>query len=63
MEPTKEQIIARAQRDADRTGKSLAILNLNTSSPLYVIRDWDERYADHPQLVMKVGPDKNLKRS
>ena len=55
---TKEKIIAKAQQEADRTGRSLAVLNLNCFSPLYVIRDWDDRYANDQQLVARVHPAK-----
>ena len=33
-----EKIKATAQRDADRTGKPMAVYNLNRFSPLYVVR-------------------------
>jgi hypothetical protein len=53
---TKEQILKRAQLDANREGKVVAVLNLNPYSPLYVIRQWDDRYQGHRDLVAKVCP-------
>jgi hypothetical protein len=41
---TKERIMAMAQRDANNEGKPKAVLNLNPCSPLYVVRQWDDRY-------------------
>ena len=46
---TKERIIAKAQAEANRDGKALAVLNLNPFSPLYVIRFWDESFAQSPR--------------
>lgn len=48
---TKERIMAMAQRDANREGKPMAVLNLNQFSPLYVVRAWDERYVGHRDLL------------
>ena len=55
---TLDKIKAQAQRDADRTGKEMAVLNLNCFNPLYVVRSWDERFIGTPQLVCKVHPGK-----
>lgn len=46
----------RAQLAADLEKKPMAVLNLNQYSPLYVIRDWDERMAGSRQLVCKIEP-------
>lgn len=43
-----------AQRDADRTGKPLAILNLNRYNPLYVIRTWVPMFSV-PAIAEKSG--------
>lgn len=53
---TKERAIAYAQRQADDTGKAMAVLNLNMFSPLYVCRTWDDRFSNDRQLVAKVEP-------
>jgi hypothetical protein len=53
---TKNQIILRAQEDADRSGETLAVLNLNPYSPLYVIRNWRDAFEGHRELVAKITP-------
>ena len=57
-----EQIKARAQSDANREGKPLAILNLNPYAPLYVIRGWDDRYETigHRDFVAKIEPQQGV---
>jgi hypothetical protein len=55
-----EQCKARAQLICDRTGESLAILNLNrVTGDLHVMREWDDRYLTlgHDAFVCKVEPD------
>jgi hypothetical protein len=54
---TKERIMAMAQRDANNSGESIAVLNLNQFSPLYVCRRWDDRYQDDRRLIVKVDPE------
>jgi hypothetical protein len=51
-----ERIKVTAQRDANRTGEKLAILNLNCFNPMYVIRGWNDRFANDRQLVAIVEP-------
>lgn len=51
-----EQVKGRAQFAANLEQKPMAVLNLNQFSPLYVIRDWDDRMADSRQLVCKIEP-------
>ena len=52
----KQQTIERAKADAKRTGKTVLVLNLNRYSPLYVIRDYDERLLFSDNLVAVVEP-------
>jgi hypothetical protein len=55
-----EQCKAKAQAICDRTGESIAILNLNrVAGGLFVMREWDERYLSigHDAFVCKVEPD------
>jgi hypothetical protein len=62
MPPTKQDVIAQAQRTANREGKALAVLNLNRFSPLYVVRDWRDGFANysglagHGELVARIDP-------
>jgi hypothetical protein len=51
-----ERITADAQRDANRNGVSMAILNLNPFNPMYVIRSWDDRFVSHRNFVKRVDP-------
>jgi hypothetical protein len=51
-----EKIIALAQQDADRTGNTLLIFNLNPYSPLYVIRSFTVAGANSRELVRVVTP-------
>ena len=53
---TKDQIMKRAQLDANREGKPMAVLNLNPYAPMYVIREWSDRYEGNRDLVAKVTP-------
>lgn len=52
----KERVLSEAQRDANNTGRSMAILNLNAMSHLYVYRDWDDRLIGSRELVMRINP-------
>lgn len=47
-----DKLREKAQRDANRDGKALVILNLNRFSPLYVIRDAKDLPADYPIVCM-----------
>jgi hypothetical protein len=51
-----DRIIALAQQDADRTGNTLLIFNLNPCSPLYVIRNFTVAGANSRELVRVVTP-------
>jgi hypothetical protein len=51
-----EQITVRAQHAANREGRPMAVLNLNSYSPLYVVRDWDDSFEGDRQLVARVEP-------
>ena len=51
------EAMRRGKREANRTGKPLAILNLNAHSPLYVIRDWCDGIACAHSFVARVVPD------
>lgn len=50
------QIIAKAQVAANREGRPMIVLNLNRFSPLYVIRDFDERLLFSDRLVRVCEP-------
>jgi hypothetical protein len=45
-----------AQEQASREGRSLAVLNLNPFEPVYVIRDWDDRFAASHHLIARIDP-------
>jgi hypothetical protein len=45
-----------AQREANREGKPIALLNLNPYSPLYVRRDYDPRMDSMKELVRVAYP-------
>jgi hypothetical protein len=51
-----EKIIALAQSDADRTGNTLLVFNLNPYSPLYVIRNFTVAGVHSKELVRIVTP-------
>jgi hypothetical protein len=51
-----DRIIAQAQADADRTGNTLLIFNLNPYSPLYVIRNFTVAGAHSKELVRIITP-------
>ena len=51
-----DRIIATAQQDADRTGNTLLIFNINRYSPLYVIRSFSVAGVNSKQLVRIVTP-------
>jgi hypothetical protein len=53
---TKQQIMQKAQQTANQLNKPVAVLNLNQFSPLYVIREWDDRYIGDKSLVGRVVP-------
>ncbi len=61
---TLDKIREIAQRDADRTGKSLVIINLNQYNPMYVIRTWVPMfriptYATKHGFVERIDPKSN----
>jgi hypothetical protein len=60
---TKQDAIALAQRTANREGKPMAVLNLNAFSPIYVVRDWDNRFNGQRELVVRVDPVQRAKLS
>ncbi len=45
-----------AQRYANRERKPFIVLNLNPYSPLYVVRDYDDRLLDSKGFVALVEP-------
>lgn len=51
-----QQITARAQADANRTGEPVAILNLNQFSPLYVMRYPSTEVRASKRLVAIIEP-------
>jgi hypothetical protein len=53
---SKQSVIELAHRTANREGKTLAVLNLNSFSPIYVVRDWDNRLIGQRELVAKIDP-------
>lgn len=55
---TKEQITLEARREANRTGKAMAVLNRNQFSPLYGVRTYDAARMDgHKDLVSVHHPE------
>jgi hypothetical protein len=48
---SKQDVIALAQRTANREGKAMAVLNLNAFSPIYVVRDWNDRHIGQRELL------------
>jgi hypothetical protein len=53
---SKQAAIDLAQRTANREGKSMAVLNLNSFSPIYVVRDWHDRLTGQRELVVRIDP-------
>jgi hypothetical protein len=53
---TKERAITLAQRSANHVNRPMAVLNLNPFSPLYIIRERDNKYEDDRELVAKINP-------
>jgi hypothetical protein len=53
---SKQATIELAQRTANREGKPMAVLNLNSFSPIYVVRDWHDRLNGHRELVTRIDP-------
>lgn len=53
---TKDRAIQRAQDAANRANSPMAVLNLNPISPLYVVRDWDDRFIGSRDLVARITP-------
>jgi hypothetical protein len=47
-----------AQRTANREDRTMLVLNLNQFSPLYVVRDFDERLLFSERLVFVAEPMK-----
>jgi hypothetical protein len=60
---SKQDVINLAQRTANREGKAMAVLNLNVFSPIYVVRDWNDRFAGQRELVARVDPIQRAKLS
>lgn len=54
--PSLKAITLKAQATADREQRTVAILNLNPYSPLYVIRDYVDGMEGRPSFVAKVQP-------
>jgi hypothetical protein len=52
-----DKITELAKAAAVRAGKDMAILNLNLSGKLFVLRDWNDRYTSSRELVARVTPD------
>jgi len=65
----KLSAIELAQRTANREGKAMAVLNLNSFSPLYVVRDWRDGFANYSglagygELVARIDPIQRPKLS
>ena len=53
-----DQLKARAQADANRTGEAVAILNLNTFNPLYVMRYPSTEVRASKRLVAIIEPER-----
>jgi hypothetical protein len=45
---TRDETLALAQREANRTGKHLLVLNLNPFGSMWVIREYENRLAKEP---------------
>jgi hypothetical protein len=45
-----------AQREADKTHRTMLVLNLNPFSPLYVVREWSQRARDSTDFVAEIEP-------
>ena len=50
------KVIAQAQRDADKTHRTMLVLNLNPFSALYVVREWSQAARDSREFVTEVEP-------
>jgi hypothetical protein len=51
-----QQLAVKAQQEANRAQKPMAVLNLNRFQPLYVIREWAADMEGSPGLVYKIEP-------
>jgi hypothetical protein len=56
MTPPLEALIRRAQLDANRERRSIAILNLNPMTGLYVARSWHDSMTGSRGLVRRIDP-------
>jgi hypothetical protein len=45
-----------AQREADKTHRTMLVLNLNPFSPLYVVREWSQKARDSKEFVAEIEP-------
>lgn len=57
---TKTRAIIQAKAAANREGKPMAILNLNPYSPLFVVREWNDKFEGSRDLLMKIYPDTHV---
>jgi hypothetical protein len=57
MNKPLENLIRRSQIDANRERRSIAILNLNPYSGLYVARYWQDSFAKSPELLRRIDPE------
>ena len=44
----KQEALTKAQREADRTGKHLLVLNLNPFGSMWVVREYENQLAKEP---------------
>jgi hypothetical protein len=47
---------AMAQREADKSRRTMLVLNINPFSPLYVVREWSQRTRDSRDFVAEIEP-------
>jgi hypothetical protein len=51
-----DKIKTMAQREADKSRRTMLVLNLNPFSPLYVVREWSQRARDSRDFVCEIEP-------
>jgi len=50
---SKDRVLAMAQADADRSGETVLVLNLNRiGAPLWVCRNFNPRLAQEPDIIV-----------
>lgn len=57
---TKERALVLAQREADKTHRTMLVLNLNPFAPMYVIREWSQKARDSRDFIAEVEPSMEI---